>query len=426
MSAWTSRDEQVLDELLRIDTVTPMETGRASALPHAQRVLAEHAADAGLEVAHLAPPAPSALRRAGVPRSVIERAAEMGEADFLECQPNMVLVRSRGGAPDRTLVVNSHLDTVSGDVPVARSGDRISGRGAIDAKGPAVAAVAGIRHAATTGALDDIDVVLQSVGGEEGGAMGVYGTREAVELGYTGRLSIVVEPTGLGFFDHGTSTMTMRVSVEGVGATDDAPDAGDNATLILAFVTCELARRAGPVAEAAGCKFCIAGLSTGTTHNRVYGEGVLLVNVAYRTLADGEHLAALMDATIADSIDRFRERFGQSCLARRSAERMPRILRPEWLKRGLPVLANRDPEMERLLERAGVARLDPAGDRPPFTCDAMWLQGNGGYTVVHGPGDLVANGAHSPREHARLADLAAFADSVAAVATEFARSRVAA
>src|SRR5688572_12591485 len=40
------------------------------------------------------------------------------------------------GSGDETLVLLGHIDTVPGGIPVTRDGDRLNGRGAVDAKGP--------------------------------------------------------------------------------------------------------------------------------------------------------------------------------------------------------------------------------------------------------------------------------------------------
>lgn len=251
--------------------------------------------------------------------------------------------------------------------------------------------------------------------------MGVYGTRELVRRGYVGRLNVFAEPTSLGFLDHGTSTMTARIAVRGIGSTDDAPESGDNATLILGFLACRLAERVGPAAQAAGAKLCIGGIHTGHHHNRVYGTGQLLVNLAYRTPTDAERLGRLVEEVVGGADEQFARRLGDLEIARRSSTRVRDICELTWVKRGLPVLANRDPEMEALLGDLGLRRHDDGdGDCAPFACDAMWLQRQGCYTVVFGPGDLVKNGAHTEREHAGLRDLAAYSVKVAELIKRFA------
>src|SRR5690606_11210887 len=127
-----------------------------------------------------------------------------------------------------------------------------------------------------------IEVLLTSVPGEEGGAMGVFGTRWLVAQGFTGRLMLFAEPTGGRVMDACTAAMTPRLRVAGAGSTDDHPGDGRDATVALGYRADHLARTVGPRAAALGAKLCIAGLHTGTSHNRVYGEGELLLNIAYR------------------------------------------------------------------------------------------------------------------------------------------------
>lgn len=422
MSAWTPLDERLLIELLRIDTTTPMETGRPSELRAAQRLFAEHALSAGFETEHFAAPDPGSLKRPGVPLPVLERAAEIGD-EFLTGQPNLVLRLGPPRPPAQTLTFNTHLDTVGGEVAMSVDGGVIAGRGAIDAKGPAVAALAGIRNAvvARPDLRDRITVLLHAVGGEEGGALGVYGTREVAERGYRGRLNVVAEASRLGFFDHGTTSMTARIAVDGAGSTDDEPALGDNATLILASATCNLAELVGPAVEDLGAKMCIAGICTGRTHDRVFGSGRLLLNFSYGSEAQGAAIGDLLEGAFEQVAPRFVARFGQLAVAERSALRVTDICHLEWLKRGLPVLRNRDEQMEHLLGGIGIARHDPAGDPAPFTCDAMWLAGDVGHTIVFGPGDLGENGAHTEREHVLREDLEAYADRVSALTLAFDR-----
>ncbi|MGC1852139.1 MAG: M20/M25/M40 family metallo-hydrolase [Solirubrobacterales bacterium] len=422
MSAWAPADEHLLLELLGVDTTTPMETGRPSALRDAQCLLAEHAVAAGFEIEHFAPPERGAIERPGVPLPVLERAAEMGKV-FLSSQPNLVLRLGPPRPSDRTLVFNSHLDTVGGDVEVTVNESTLTGRGAIDAKGPVVAVLAGVRDAVATrpDLRDRITVLLHAVGGEEGGALGVYGTREMAERGYLGRLNVVAEASQLGFFDHGTVSMTTRIAVDGAGSTDDEPALGDNATLILASVVCDLAELVGPSVEEIGAKMCIAGMSTGSTHDRVFGSGHLLLNFSYGSQEQGSSIERHVEAAFEQVADRFASRFGQLAIAKRSALRLTDVCSLTWLKRGLPVLRNRDEEMESLLGAVGISRHDPDGDPAPFTCDAMWLAGSVGHTIVFGPGDLGANGAHTPREHVFRTDLEEYAERVSALVLAFDR-----
>ncbi|HWU87791.1 MAG TPA: M20/M25/M40 family metallo-hydrolase [Kofleriaceae bacterium] len=420
-SPWTEADTQRLLTLLRIDTVTPMETGRLCDFGLAQAEVAAMAAEVGFEVLACEPAPSSVLDDPVAPVPLRERARMLGPS-FFATQPNLVL-RLGAGPHDRTLMFNVHLDTVSGEVPVACEAGRITGRGAADAKGLGVAVIVGIRRAL---AIDSslprrICILFQSVVGEEGGAMGIYGTRHLVQRGYHGRLNVVCEPTSSTAFDRTTASMTVRIAVDGVGATDDAPERGHNATILLGYLASTLARELAPQVSEAGGKMCIAGLATGDMHNRVYGTGVLLLNFAYPSLEVGLAIEDLAETAFRAGLDGFVRDLAASPIARWTARAAHDICRLTWLKRRLPVLANRDAAMEALLREARIPRHDERSSATPFTCDAMWLAGPDRYAMVLGPGDLGANQAHAPGEFMEVAALDEFADQVARLVLAFGR-----
>jgi acetylornithine deacetylase len=414
-------DERLLLHLVEVPTVSPMETGAPSDVRRAQADFAEHAARVGFEVV-LHEPAPAAiLDDPCVPLSVREMAARMGP-EFLQSQPNLVLRLGPARPAERTVMFNFHMDTVDGTVPVGRAGGRFHGRGAVDMKGPGVALLAGARAALARwpGLTDDVTVLLQCVSGEEGGAMGTYGTRALVAQGHVGRLNVFAEPSDGYYFDHATTTMTARIEVDGEGATDDEPAAGHNATLLLGYLAQHLGKHlAGPI-HARGGKVCIAGLHTGLLHNRVYPAGRLLVNCAYDSPELAEFTREAMERHFAGGRRQFQEELGEVAVARRTADDVAAICRLTWLKRGLPVLANRDPALEPVLARAGWWRNPEERRGKAFTCDAMWAQGEGLYTVVFGPGDLGRNGAHTDREFIDRDDLERYAGQVCALLGAFA------
>jgi acetylornithine deacetylase len=418
---WTPGDEALLLDLLRLDTTTPMESSRSGELPEAMRRYAAEAAALGFTEAHFGPAPADALEDRHVPAAVSDMIDTMGP-DFLRAQPSLVL--SLGDGPrERTIAFNFHLDTVSGHVPVRRDGGVIFGRGAVDDKGPGVALLAGIRDAlARSPRLSErVRVLVQVVAGEEGGAMGVYGTRVLAGLGHLGRLNVVAEPTRSGFLDRSTASMTLRLSAHGKGSIDDEPEVGENATLLLGFVATWFGSRVLPAVHEAGGTACLAGLHTGSAHNRVYGTGSLLVNFAYRDRATADLIETIVAREVSSALDEFAAVFGAHPATSATAKAASRILRTDWLKRGLPTLDNRDPEAERLLRSVGFPRHDNAdGGLRPFTCDAIWLQHPDSYTVVCGPGDLAWNNAHAENEHIAIADLVDYTTRISALLRGFA------
>ncbi|MGH3625321.1 MAG: M20/M25/M40 family metallo-hydrolase, partial [Sciscionella sp.] len=215
-------DRELLLRLLRIPTVGPLERVEGEPPAELRRALRDYAtaaAEIGLRPVHNGCASVADATREDVPLAV-RRSATPG---FLEAQPSLVLRLGPELPPEVTVMFNVHLDTVSGLVPVGFDGSRFTGRGAIDAKGPAVALLAGVRAALAADASigTKVGVLVQAVSGEEGGAMGTIGTRQLVEAGFTGRLNVFCEPTGLRYLPRATASMTACVRVDGRDAIDD-------------------------------------------------------------------------------------------------------------------------------------------------------------------------------------------------------------
>lgn len=413
-------DRDLLLHLVALPTAGPMETGPDAEPPRlreAQTAYAGAAAELGFDVVHHAAPGPEWLDRPDVPAQVRDVARQVD--GFLDSQPSMVLRLGREQPPRRTLMFNVHLDTVAGGKPPRLAGDRFHGRGAVDAKGPAVALLAGLRAAAArVPALGrDVGVLIQAVAGEEGGAMGVFGTRPLVEQGWTGRINVFCEPTRGLLVPRATAAATARVTVAGTDSIDDHPDAGHNASVLLGFLAQHLARRL-PGAVADG-RVCIAGLHTGDAHNKVYGTGSLLLNLAYRTADAGRAQELALTRELHAGIEEFAAAFAELPDFARTARDARRITGLAWLKRGLPALDSRDLWAESLLTQAGLTYAPP--DAPACTCDAIWTHAlPNAHTVVYGPGDLEANGAHAADEYVDTQDLEHYADGVASLVAGFA------
>ncbi|MBW5459466.1 hypothetical protein GPJ60_19050 [Clostridium sporogenes] len=79
-----------------------------------------------------------------------------------------------------------------------------------------------------------------------------------------------------------------------------------------------------------------------------------------------------------------------------------------WVKKELPVLNNKNEAKRALLEESGLKLLPGHMQSKAFTCDAMWTQGDGMYTVVYGPGSLEINNAHGKNEYIEKAELEKF------------------
>ncbi|MFC8075914.1 M20/M25/M40 family metallo-hydrolase [Streptomyces sp. NPDC057307] len=423
-AALTGSDRALLLRLLALRTAGPLETGGGQPVElwEAQSAYAAAAAELGFRVVHHTPAGPDALTGSDVPRAVRQAADTL--PGFLDCQPNMVLRLGPELPRAATVMFNVHLDTVAGGGPVSFDGSRFHGRGSIDAKGPAVGLLAGVRAAlAASPALGtEVGVLIQLVSGEEGGAMGVFGTRPLVEQGYVGRLNVFCEPTGLRVLGRATASMTARLRVAGRDGIDDEPGAGHNATVLLGYLAQHLATELPPYAVDG--QVCVAGMNTGSMHNKVYGTGQLLLNLSYGSEDTGRKLEAALDDALRTGVERFRERFAGIPAFATTARDAARVTHLDWLKRGLPALSADDTWVgELLLDRAGFAPW-PAG-LPAFTCDAIWLAGvPDTSTVVFGPGDLGGNQAHAEGEFADLADLDRYARHIDRLLISFARNRL--
>ncbi|WP_410653297.1 M20/M25/M40 family metallo-hydrolase [Amycolatopsis sp. cmx-4-54] len=400
------QDRELLIRLLDLPTAGPLETTGEVRLWDAMRAYADAAAGIGFETLYLGSPDPSVLNRPGVPAAVRDAGP-----DFLACQPSLVL---RLGPATPAVMFNVHLDTVAPFEPAGFDGARFTGRGAIDAKGPAVALLAGLRAAV---AVDpavgrDAGVLIQAVSGEEGGAMGTFGTRPLVEAGFHGELNIFCEPTGLRYLPRCSASMTACVRVRGDDAIDDEPHRGHNATVLLGFLAQHLA-----LDLADHGRVCVAGLHTGRLHNRVYGSGELLLNIPYDSREAASKMASALEDGLRSGIAAFVTRFGETPAFARTAADAASITEVRWLKRDLPALTAQDiPLLDGLVPRW-------PDDEPGFTCDALWLADvPGTRTAVLGPGSLGVNNAHSAGEYAGIEELDGFSDLVREIVVRFSRN----
>jgi LysW-gamma-L-lysine carboxypeptidase len=98
------------------------------------------------------------------------------------------------GSGPRELVLLGHIDTVPGQIPVRREGDRLYGRGSVDAKGPLACFTAA---AARLGARPGWRLVVIGALAEEGDSHGARG----ILAEYRPEAAVIGEPSG---WDHVT------------------------------------------------------------------------------------------------------------------------------------------------------------------------------------------------------------------------------
>ncbi|MBI3359750.1 MAG: [LysW]-lysine hydrolase, partial [Chloroflexi bacterium] len=119
---------------------------------------------------------------------LVEQMRAAGFAASVDGAGNAVGVMGASHGPNE-IVLLGHIDTVPGLIPVRRDGDRLYGRGAVDAKGPLAAFVAAV---AQVGPLPDRRFVVIGAMDEEGDS---HGARFIADK-YRPACLIIGEPSG--------------------------------------------------------------------------------------------------------------------------------------------------------------------------------------------------------------------------------------
>jgi acetylornithine deacetylase/succinyl-diaminopimelate desuccinylase-like protein len=389
-----------LEHLLAINTVSPLETGLSSNIPTAMEAFAVEAQKLGFEIIHYEPA--EFVRE--IPVKIKHLYQELGEA-FLSSQPSMVLLLGELTSDQPRIMFNFHMDTVGPHLPVAVKSNKIFGRGAADNKGPGVALLAAVKHWLADRTVEENTpiILIQCVSGEEGGAMGTYGTLPLIQKGFYGSLNIFMIPSNHRYFDCSTASMTVEIEVYGEGSTDDFPENGDNATLVLSSLISDMSVALSSFCSKENVKLTVAGIHTGSMHNRVYGSGKALLNFSYRSVEAAQRLEDVFDEVYQAGLRHLKTKYARDPFFARTTKRCELITKYTWLKKGLPVLSNRSAAWENVLTLAEISR--HASEKNTFTCDAMWGNIPSSYSIMFGPGDLRNNGAHTADEHISIDDL---------------------
>jgi len=164
--------------------------------------------------------------------------------------------------------LSSHMDTVPPYIPFRIVGDVIYGRGACDDKGPLAAQIMAVEELRAEGKLDDGDVSLLFVVGEEKGGPGMIA---ANDMDLTWEAIVFGEPTegkmAVGHKGH----YVFELFVKGVACHSGYPERGRSANDVLVKILAELSALPYPVSELLGP----------TTFNC----GIVQGGVAYNVLA---------------------------------------------------------------------------------------------------------------------------------------------
>ena len=139
-------DERFVEALLalmEIDTVTPMEGGSATEHERANLAYLALAESIGMRAVFTGAGRLPDHPDANIPVMIERRMAS--RTDFLACQPHLELEIGNSAA-ENTLMFNFHMDTVSPHLPCGMHNGVLSGRGAVDNKGPGIALLAALDH----------------------------------------------------------------------------------------------------------------------------------------------------------------------------------------------------------------------------------------------------------------------------------------
>lgn len=178
--------------------------------------------DAALELLECLICIPSLSGKEGAASSwLVGRMKEFGLRAEVDAAGNAVGVIGDPSPGARELVLLGHIDTVPGEIPVRREADLLYGRGAVDAKGPLCAFIAGAARAALPAA-----VRIVVIGAVEEECATSRGARHVAER-YRPEACIIGEPSG---WDGITLGYKGRLLVEARAQRDSAHTAGPDAS----------------------------------------------------------------------------------------------------------------------------------------------------------------------------------------------------
>jgi succinyl-diaminopimelate desuccinylase len=263
--------EELLSDLVRIESVTPWLIPDGSGEGAVARYMAGWLEDLGLDV-------------------LVEE-VEPG-------RPNL-LARLRGGGGGPTLCLNAHSDTVGyanwldRALEPRRDGDRLYGLGAADDKACCAIALLVLRSLVRSGARLRGDLLVACTVDEEGASIGTFDLveRHAAEMDASIVLEpdalprLIVEHQGFGWID---------IVVHGTPAHGSVPDEGVDAIVHMAEVIRRLDRldrevfRANPDPLNGRTVFHTGTVSGGTDYATYPGRCVLGIEIGTQP---GEHLA---------------------------------------------------------------------------------------------------------------------------------------
>jgi succinyl-diaminopimelate desuccinylase len=334
---------------------------------------------------------------------LVERFARQGiPCRVTERDGKPLNVVAEAGKGPRTIVLNSHVDTVPpGDLgpwltdpltPVEKDGC-IYGRGAMDAKGCLSAMIVAFEALAHRGGSLPARVVRMAVGGEERGGLG---TRAEMAEGLRADAALIGESTGLVPMVAHKGVLRLEVEVTGKAAHASDPEAGINAITAMGPVVVALDRLAETIRLRS---------ETATGHPSLVistiAGGVALNVIPARCLITIDR-RVLPTETEADATQEIAKTVQGALPAASGATaeiRKVRFVPPAMTDPKAPIVAAAEAAASRILARPVRAVGFTA------TCDMTYLVNDAGIpTVILGPGSIDV--AHQANEHIPIEQMA--------------------
>ena len=300
---------------------------------------------------------------------LVRRMTDWGFRAWVDAAGNAV--GEVGGGP-KTVVLLGHMDTVPGEVPVRYDGNRLYGRGAVDAKGPLAAFIGAAARWARRGDRPYRLVLIACVEEEAPSSRGAFFVRDL----YRPDFCIVGEPSGwdgltIGY--KGSLQAVVRVERPSAHSAHGRPTAAEAA--------CEAWLRIRAAAEAfnVGRPRVFDRLLPALTGLRSGGDG--LTEWAELDV----HLRLPPDLTPGSAEAWLREQVGEGCIRVRGA--IPAWVGPRTtpLHRAFARAIRRAGGTPRYLLKTGTSDLNVVA--PVWQCPAL----------AYGPGDAALD--HTPEEH---------------------------
>ena len=309
-----------------------------------------------------------------------------------------------------TLTLNGHVDVVpTGDAATWTHGPwsghvvdgRLYGRGACDMKGGLVAALLAVNALRSAGIEPAVNVLVQSVIGEESGGAG---TLAAIVRGHAGDAAVILEPTGLALCPVGAGAATFRLRVRGRAAHGALREQGVSA--IDRFIDIAAALRA------------LERRRHEDFRHPAFADGAFVAPISIGTVRAGDWPSTVPDLLVAEG--RYGVLPGESLSnARRILEGCVRDaaddIDVEWFEGQFePAATDIDAPLVSMVARAhaDVVGSTPAVRGVPYGSDLRFFTNDAGVpAVLYGPGDISL--AHGVDEYVELDEVRAAAKVIA-------------